>query len=130
MSKALRYFVKLDSKNVPVAASNINRPKRPKSGKWQEISSAVKVCCGPELRYTPSFPVTNIVLVLLCDAVAKITSSSTEDATTITELVNFLSAEFPYLGAFSADGAEVVFQVSQDVKESICPDGTLTFTVT
>ena len=49
MSNKLRYWVRLDSENIPVVGSNVNRPRRPKFGKWKEIEKVD--CCGQTLTY-------------------------------------------------------------------------------
>lgn len=126
MSQKLRDWVRLDAKNVAVAGSNIRRPKRPVSGRWQEFEAID--CCGPELTYTPAAAIVNVKLTILCDAVAKLTLTLVDDTTTIYETVSVLNKNAGYLGYFSTDGTVITFQVKTRVKTAFCA-GTLTFTV-
>lgn len=129
MNSKLRYWVKLDSKNVPVGGSNVNRPKRPTAGRWTQIEPID--CCGPELTYTPLSEYSAIVFTLTCDATAVIEASFSETASNIHQLVGFLNKSLGFLGVFSINADDdVVFQVKSTVSTALCPDGTLTFEVT
>lgn len=128
MSSKLRYFVKLDSSNVPVIGSNINRVKRPSTGNWQEIEPID--CCGPELTFTPEDEYAAIIFTLSCDASEVFVASFEDSAASIYALAAFLNKSLGFLGYFSINADDdLVFQVKTKVVTALCPDGTLTFEI-
>lgn len=128
MSKKLRDFVRLDGKNIPVTGSNIRRPKKPTSGLWMEIEHPD--CCGPTITYTPSFPLTDLVVVVACNASTVLTVSSTQDFTTIVDLVNYLNNSVSVVGHFTSDSTIVSLKVDSKFAKTVCAAGTLTMTLT
>lgn len=127
MNNKLRYWVKLDSNNVPVIGSNINRPrtKTPKAGRWREIETVD--CCGPELTYAADATITNIEFILLCDASPILTVTLTDDSVSLQNLADILNNKLSFIGYFSVDETNIVLKVKKKVSDVLC-DGTLTFT--
>jgi hypothetical protein len=58
MSAKLKYFVRLDSKNLPVLDSMIARKRKPQSGTWLEVKQGVGCC--PEEVVVPPAPATAV----------------------------------------------------------------------
>lgn len=127
MSNKLRYWVKLDASGVPVGGSNVNRPKKPVNGRWIEVDGGD--CCGPVISVIPSFPITDTVVTLLCDASPVFVSSSTYDFTTMVNLINYLNNNVSSVGVFSAVGTAVHLHVKKKLAKSICASGTVTMTI-
>lgn len=122
MSRKLKDWVRLDASGVPVIGSNIRRPKRPTSGKWQLID--VTGCCGPELTVTASaFPNDAPVLEISCDGSARISVPLDDinvEFTNIHEAVEYLNRKLNYLGNFYIESDVIKLKLKESIANTIC----------
>ena len=129
MATKLRYFVKLDSKNRPVAGSNLTRPKKPKSDVWMEIFPPN--CCNTVLSDVPSATSgSEVVLTLACGGTTVFDGSVTTAVANITAISNALNSSFSIFGTFSVNGTAIELALNAGVAASICPTESLTMTIT
>lgn len=127
MANKLKHFVRLDSKNEPVLASNIARRKKPVSGKWLRIFPPN--CCNDLISYTPLdlTSATGIDFVLSCDEEPIMTTRLLGTTTNITDFVARLNTNLGALIQFYALGTSVEAAPSLDAFGSLC-SGQLSFT--
>lgn len=127
----IRKFIRLDGSNRTIPGSVVERKHKPKHGKWIEIPN--DTCCdGVRLVSTPA-DVTDdtFTLTILCDGTPVVTQTVTGAVTTtIDDVVALLNAQAGYFGSFFVSGSDIILELSQAASSDICPDGTLTFTVT
>lgn len=113
MSAKLRYFVRLDARNKPVAGSNINRKKKPTGiGHFMEIYSP---CCIPIVVN----PTQTVALPTLSGGTPQyhielengILSTGDIDTGTITgaNVVLYLNTNYSTLGTYTLSGTNVLF---------------------
>lgn len=128
----LREFVRLDGSGNDIIGTNVYRKKFPATGRWRELTP--EPCCSNlSLEFATDGDIADPVLTLLCDsaAVLVITLDGTT-TTTLEGLKNALNSKAGYVGSFNINDTEdsIVWNVKQSVANSLCADGTLTFTVT
>jgi hypothetical protein len=134
--KKLKAFVRYDGSGRVVAGSLILRKNRPRVGRWFEIPTYQ--CCN-DVPTVLTFAVGNYLpmnypgVTLLCDAgqvsykVADITGVASVDALVIA--LND-SQQTRQLGTYSNGGDGLIkLTVPSSVKNDLCPNGTLSFTV-
>jgi hypothetical protein len=132
--KKLKAFVRYDGSGRVVAGSLILRKNRPRVGRWFEIPTYQ--CCNDiptVLTFEVNLPISYPGVSLLCDEstasykVADVTGISTIDAL-VTALND--SQQTRQLGTYSNGGDGLIkLTVPLSVKNDLCPDGTLSFTV-
>jgi hypothetical protein len=128
----MREFVRQDANNNDVAGTNISRKKKPKVGKWREITPWNE-CCFPstDLTYTPpDVSLDGITLTIACDAASVLVVSFAAVSTDIDSLVSLLNTNLSYLGVFTVDDSDIDFKLRQEIADGLCAEGELTFTVT
>ncbi len=130
MSRKLKYWVKLDKENTPIAGTNLARPKKPVKDRWQEILK--ETCCGPEIiAEDVDFTLTGVNVEITCDLGASfVVDLPDDDTTTLVELLTLLNDRFGYVGKFWIDGADIVLKVNSDFYKNFCPEGVLTLAIT
>jgi hypothetical protein len=132
----LKAFVRFDGSGRIVAGSLILRKQKPKVGRWYEIPAYQ--CCNDvptELFFTvASLPMNYPGVTIYCDEVQvdyEYVHSATS-LTTIDELVESLNTaeNTRQFGTYSNAGEGIIkLIVPLSVKNRLCPNGTLAFTV-
>jgi len=133
--KKLKAFVRYDGSGRVVAGSLILRKNKPRVGRWQEIPAYE--CCNDVptvLTVDVSLPMTYPGVTIYCDEtqVAYQYVQSSTSLTTTQALVNSLNTaeNTRQFGTYSVvDSNTIKLTVPLSVKNNLCPDGTLAFTV-
>jgi len=130
MASKLRYFVRLDSQNKPVAGSLVARPRKPKiNGTWYEIS--YPNCCNQTLTDEPDNTVGDeVTFTLNCGDTVLITVTLVTEITELSDIVDALNAAFPFLGTFSEDGTNIILDVTSSIAIALCQSDSLTMVIT
>ena len=131
----LKAFVRFDGSGRVVAGSLILRKKKPKVGRWQEIP-AYECCNNIPTVLTDTipgtFPLSYVSISIGCDESGAATAYTSESATDMSELINLLNTneDTRAFGTYSAVNATTVqLTVPLSVKNSLCPNGTLSFNI-
>jgi len=133
--KDLKAFVRYDGSGRVVAGSLVFRKNKPKNGRWVEIPKSL--CCNDvptELLFTPTFPFAYPAVTIYCDEVqvAYQYINNNTSITTVDQLVIALNTaeNTRAFGTYSNAGpGGIKLTVPTSVKNSLCPNGTLAFTV-
>ena len=135
--KKLKAFVRYDGSGRVVASSLILRKNKPRVGRWFEIPTYQ--CCNnvPTLllfNVGGTLPQSYPGVTIYCDEVnvAYQYSRTAGTYTTVDELVTLLNDDehTRQFGTYSnAGGGNIQLSVPSSVKDSLCPNGELAFTV-
>ena len=135
--KKLKAFVRYDGSGRVVASSLILRKNKPRVGRWFEIPTYQ--CCNniPTLllfNIGESLPQSYPAVTIYCDEV-NVAYQYVHDSTSLTtvdELVDALNTSqyTRQFGTYSNAGdGNIQLSVPSSVKDSLCPNGELAFTV-
>lgn len=131
----LKAFVRFDGSGRIVAGSLVLRKNKPKVGRWYEIPAYQ--CCNDVptiLTVDVNLPMNYPGVTMYCDE-SQVDYQYIEDSTsltTTTALVNSLNTaeSTRQLGTYAViDSNTIQLTVPLSVKNRLCPDGTLAFTV-
>lgn len=131
----LKAFVRFDGSGRIVAGSLILRKNKPRVGRWYEIPAYQ--CCNDVptiLTVDVNLPMNYPGVTMYCDE-SQVDYQYIEDSTsltTTTALVNSLNTaeSTRQLGTYAViDSNTIQLTVPLSVKNRLCPDGTLAFTV-
>lgn len=131
----LKAFVRFDGSGRIVAGSLVLRKNKPKVGRWYEIPAYQ--CCNDVptvLTFDVNLPMTYPGVTMYCDEVQvdyQYVQSSTSLTTTAALVDSLNTAENTrQFGTYSAvDSNTIKLTVPLSVKNRLCPNGTLAFTV-
>ena len=135
IQRNLKAFVRYDGSGRVVAGSLILRKNKPKVGRWQEIPAYE--CCNPvPIILTDTIPgefsLTYVSIRIFCDestAATVYTDGGAEDMAELIQLLNNNEGTRAF-GTYSAVNATTVqLSVPLSVKNSLCPNGTLSFNI-
>ena len=135
IQRNLKAFVRYDGSGRVVAGSLILRKNKPKVGRWQEIPAYE--CCNPDptvLYFSPSLPFAYPGVTIFCDEVpvAYEYISDGTSITTVDQLAEALNTaeNTRQFGTYSNAGpGGLQLTVPLSVKNRLCPNGELAFTV-
>ena len=128
----LKAYVRYDGSGRVIAGSLVLRRKKPAVGNWHEIQG-YECCNDVTLTYdVADAEILAVQLTLLCNGVEIGTYPASQDSGDMDELIVVLNNVFGMLGTFSKNSTEdaVILTMTLDQKKALCPEGTLTFTVT
>jgi len=134
-NRPLKAYVRFDGSGRVVAGSLILRKNKPKVGKWQEIPAYE--CCNPTptiitFSLEDPFPIINVSVRMFCDGVGPESGYTDQNAANMTELIALLNSDpnVNIYGTYSAVNSTTVrLTVPESVKNDLCPDGVLTFSI-
>lgn len=131
----LKAFVRYDGSGRVVAGSLILRKQKPKVGRWQEIP-AYQCCNDVPTVLTDTipgeFPLTYVSIRMFCGESTASTVYTSEGAADMAELIDLLNSntELRAFGTYVAlDETTVQLTVPLSVKNSLCPNDTLSFNI-
>ena len=131
--RLLKAYARFDGSGRVVPSSTILRKNMPKVGKWKEVQEYL--CCnGVELFYTPaSYPIVTPHVNVFCSGINVVDEAAgTYTANDINELVVILNNEplIASVGYYVAQSnGSVKLTIPQSIADSLCPTGTLSFTI-
>lgn len=133
--RSLKAYVRYDGTGRVVPSSLILQRFKPKDGNWQEIDAYE--CCNniPTLltdTIPGEFPLTYVSIRIFCDESTADTVYTDLTANDMTELISLLNdnVETRAFGTYSAlNETTVQLSVPSSVKNSLCPNGTLSFNI-
>ena len=131
----LKAYVRYDGTGRVIAGSLILQRFKPKVGNWQEI--AANECCNPtSIVLTDTipgeFPLTYVSVRIFCDESTADAGYTSETAANMDELITLLNTDenLNGFGTYSAiNETTVQLTVPLSVKNSLCPNGTLSFNI-
>ena len=135
IQRDLKAFVRYDGSGRVVAGSLILRKNKPKVGRWQEIPAYE--CCNPVPTILTDtipgeFSLTYVSIRIFCGestAATVYTDGGAEDMAELIQLLNNNEGTRAF-GTYSAVNATTVqLSVPLSVKNSLCPNGTLSFNI-
>ena len=135
IQRNLKAFVRYDGSGRVVAGSLILRKNKPKVGRWQEIPAYE--CCNPvPTILTDTIPgeffLSYVSIRIFCGestAATVYTDGGAEDMAELIQLLNNNEGTRAF-GTYSAVNATTVqLSVPLSVKNSLCPNGTLSFNI-
>lgn len=131
----LKAFVRFDGSGRVVAGSLVLRKNKPKVGRWQEIPAYE--CCNnvpTVLYFSPSLPFNYPGVRIYCDevSVAYAYIDDNTEITTVDQLAEALNTaeSTRAFGTYSNAGeGGLKLTIPLSVKNALCPNGELAFTV-
>ena len=131
----LKAYIRFDGTGRVISGSLILQRSKPKVGNWKEIDA--NECCNPSPTLITDtipgeFPLSYISIRIFCGESTADTVYTNGEAANMAELIEFLNSneETRVFGTYSAiDETTVQLSVPLSVKNSLCPDGVLSFNI-
>ena len=131
----LKAYIRYDGTGRVIAGSLILQRFKPKVGNWHEIPA--HECCNPAPTLLTDtipgeYPLSYVSIRIFCDESTAATVYTSLTAANMSELIILLNSDegTRAFGTYSAiDEVTVQLSVPLSVKNSLCPDGTLSFNI-
>lgn len=129
-ARPLKGYVRFDGQGRIIPGSLILRKKKPALGTWKEVPAYE--CCNSVTvsSVLSSVILTSAAITLYCNNVSIGSFPTYTSTAEISHVAAALTEVFGMLGSFAPVGEDTIkFTMSLEQKTSLCPVGTLSFTV-
>lgn len=114
-----KWFVRVDGRGIPVYGSLIDRPVKPRQGRWIEIFIPNQICCEtpptPDVIATVNpdgFEEGGTIVYTISNGSGILSTYTMENGedneATLTALVSLLNTELTGFGTFTNDGDDII----------------------